>query len=130
MSMDLTFLSDSYTKQILHQLRSAQYEKQRKKTDFGSILSSKDDTAAVSAKAKEYTAHLKEKYGGVSVKSVGKDQSSMDDLGMGTAGTGNVVIAPNILEVIIFSAEPEIRVDGIACVWNFQIACFAGFAIV
>ena len=105
MSMDLTFLSDSYTKQILHQLRSAQYEKQRKKTDFGSILSSKDDTAAVSAKAKEYTAHLKEKYGGVSVKSVGKDQSSMDDLGMGTAGTGNVVIAPNILEQMANAPE-------------------------
>ncbi len=112
MSMDLTFLSDSYTKQILHQLRSAQYEKQRKKTDFGSILSSKDDTAAVSAKAKEYTAHLKEKYGGVSVKSVGKDQSSMDDLGMGTAGTGNVVIAPNILEQMANDPEKAAYYEG------------------
>ena len=113
MSMDLTFLSDSYTQQILHQLRSARYEKQQKKTDFGSILSSKDDAAkTVSPKAKEYTAYLKEKYGGVSVTNVGKDQKSMDHLGMGTAGTGNVVIAPNILEQMANDPEKAAYYEG------------------
>lgn len=45
-----------------------------------------------------YREYLESKYGGVMVKSVGKDQKSMDALGASTAGTGNVVIAPNILE--------------------------------
>lgn len=99
MSMDLTFLSDSYTKQILHQLRSATEKKAQQKTNFGSILSAKDTFAAASSQeAKAYAKQLQEKFGGVSVKSVGKDQKSMDNLGMGTAGMGNVVIAPNILE--------------------------------
>ena len=105
MSMDLTFLSQSYTKQILFQLKKAEYEKTQNETDFGSILSSKDTAAAGTPEVKEYTEYLKETYGGVSVKSVGKDQSSMDNLGMGTAGTGNVVIAPNILEQM--ASDPE-----------------------
>ena len=106
MSTDLTFLSDSYTRQILHQLRTATEQKAQKKKDFGSILSSKDPAASVSSpRAKEYAEYLKKKYGGVSVKSVGKDQRSMDNLGMGTAGMGNVVIAPNILEQM--AGDPE-----------------------
>lgn len=46
----------------------------------------------------EYTDYLKSRFGtGVMIKSVGKDQKSIDVLGAGTVGTGNVVIAPNIL---------------------------------
>lgn len=53
------------------------------------------DTSKVDA----YQEYLKQKYGaGVSIQNVGKDQSSMDRIGAGTAGTGNVVIASNILE--------------------------------
>ena len=109
MSMDLSFISDTYTQQILHQLKKATEQKAEKvqnKTDFGSVLSSKDASAKVSSKeAKEYASYLKEKYGDVSVKSVGRDQKSMDNLGMGTAGMGNVVIAPNILEQM--ANDPE-----------------------
>ena len=106
MSTDLTFLSNSYIQQILHQLRTATEQKAQKKKDFGSILSSKDTSSSVSSpKAKEYAGYLKQKYGDVSVKSVGKDQRSMDNLGMGTAGMGNVVIAPNILEQM--AGDPE-----------------------
>jgi len=105
MSMDLSFLSDSYTQQVLHQLRRAAEQKARKKTDFGSVLTSKDASAISSPQAKEYAACLKEKFGGVSIKSVEKDQRSMDNLGMGTAGMGNVVIAPNILEQM--AKDPE-----------------------
>lgn len=102
MSLDLTFLSDSYTKQILHQLKRVQAQKTDqalKRNDFGRILSAKGGIPQnISADAKEYAAHLREKYGAVSVQDVGTDQRSMDNLGMGTAGTGNVVIASNILE--------------------------------
>ena len=53
-----------------------------------------------------YTEYLKQKYGaGVSIQNVGKDQSSIDRIGAGTAGTGNVVIASNILEQM--ANDPE-----------------------
>ncbi len=47
MSMDMTFLSDSYTQQILHQLRSAEWKKASENSNsaFGSILSSKDSAS-------------------------------------------------------------------------------------
>ena len=58
------------------------------------------------SKADAYTEYLKQKYGaGVSVQNVGKDQSSIDRIGAGTAGTGNVVIASNILEQM--ANDPE-----------------------
>lgn len=102
MGVDLTFLSESYTKQILHQLKKAQMQKTGQtsgRNNFGGILSAKSGIPKnVSADAKEYAAYLKEKYGAVSVQDVGTDQRSMDNLGMGTYGTGNVVIASNILE--------------------------------
>lgn len=100
--MDLSFLSDSYTRQILHQLKRAQMQKTQtalKKRGSGDILSQKEEiTRNISSNARELLSRLKEKYGGVSVRNVGTDQKSMDELGLGTAGTGNVVIAPNILE--------------------------------
>ena len=58
------------------------------------------------SKADAYTEYLKQKYGaGVSIQNVGKDQRSMDNIGAGTAGTGNVVIASNILEQM--ANDPE-----------------------
>ncbi len=48
------------------------------------------------SKTDDYMEYLKQKYGAdVSVRNVGKDQNSMDRIGSGTAGTGNVVIASN-----------------------------------
>lgn len=61
---------------------------------------------AGASKVDAYTEYLKQKYGaGVSIRNVGKDQSSMDRIGAGTEGTGNVVIASNILEQM--AADPE-----------------------
>ncbi|MCM1127868.1 MAG: DUF6033 family protein [Lachnospiraceae bacterium] len=58
------------------------------------------------SKTDAYTEYLKQKYGaGVSIQNVGKDQRSMDNIGAGTAGTGNVVIASNILEQM--ANDPE-----------------------
>ena len=58
------------------------------------------------SKAEDYTEYLKQKYGaGISIQNVGKDQRSMDNIGAGTAGTGNVVIASNILEQM--ANDPE-----------------------
>lgn len=52
-----------------------------------------------------YKEYLESRYGGVMVKSVGKDQRSMDSLGASTSGTGNIVIAPNILEEMANDSE-------------------------
>lgn len=52
-----------------------------------------------------YQKYLEQKYGNVMFQDVGKDQTSMDRIGAGTAGTGNVVIAPNILEQM--EKDPE-----------------------
>ena len=57
------------------------------------------------SKVDAYTEALRSKYGNVMVMNVGSDQNSMDNLGMGTAGYSNVVIAPNILEQM--ANDPE-----------------------
>ena len=57
------------------------------------------------SKVDTYTEQLRSKFGNVMIMSVGKDQNSMDNLGMGTSGYSNVVIAPNILEQM--ANDPE-----------------------
>lgn len=67
------------------------------------------DTSTVDA----YQEYLKQKYGaGVSIQNVGKDQSSIDSIGAGTAGTGNVVIASNILEQMAKDPEKAAYYEG------------------
>ena len=66
----------------------------------------KTGETAETSKVGAYTEYLKQRYGaGVSIQNVGKDQSSIDNIGAGTAGTGNVVIASNILEQM--ANDPE-----------------------
>ena len=71
--------------------------------DFASRLQEAKDTNM--SKVDAYTEQLKSKYGNVMIMSVGKDQNSMDNLGMGTSGYSNVVIAPNILEQMANNPE-------------------------
>lgn len=67
------------------------------------------ETAGTS-KAEAYTEYLKQRYGaGVSIRNVGKDQRSMDNIG---AGTGNVVIASNILEQMANDPEKAAYYEG------------------
>lgn len=51
-----------------------------------------------------YTEHLRSKYGNVSIRSVGKDQASLERVGRGMSGS-DVIIAPNILEQM--ATDPE-----------------------
>ncbi|MDE7423110.1 MAG: hypothetical protein K2N51_05385 [Lachnospiraceae bacterium] len=65
------------------------------------------------SKVDAYTEYLKQRYGaGVSIQNVGKDQRSMDNIGAGTAGTGNVVIASNILEQMANDPEKAAYYEG------------------
>lgn len=58
------------------------------------VLTAESDESPIES----YRQSLMERFGNVRIQNVGNDQSSMDELGMGTIGSGNVVIAPNILE--------------------------------
>ena len=69
--------------------------------------------AANTSKADIYTEYLKQRYGtGVSIQNAGKDQSSIDRIGAGTAGTGNVIIAQNILEQMANDPEKAAYYEG------------------
>ncbi len=79
---------------------------QRASVNGSSFTSSLEEASGANvSKVDAYTEQLRAKYGNVMITNVGKDQNSMDNLGMGTAGTSNVVIAPNILEQM--ANEPE-----------------------
>ena len=66
-------------------------------TGFIELLQQAGDVRNISKK-EIYQEYLKRRYGNVMIQDVGKDQRSIDSIGAGTSGTGNVVIAPNILE--------------------------------
>ena len=73
----------------------------------------KTGDAADASKVDAYQEYLKQKYGaGVSIQNIGKDQSSIDRIGAGTAGTGNVVIASNILEQMANDPEKAAYYEG------------------
>lgn len=73
------------------------------RADFMESLQGAEEAKA--SKTDAYREYLKERFGNVMIRSVGKDQKSMDTLGFGTSGAGNVVIAPNILEKM--ANDPE-----------------------
>jgi len=62
-------------------------------TDVVEISSAPPETSSVDA----YMEHLKNKYGNVTIESIGKDQASLEKAGKRMSGN-DVVIAPNIFE--------------------------------
>lgn len=85
-----------------------QYQNRTQKTSVNgnSFTNSLQEASGANvSKVDAYTEQLRAKYGNVMIMNVGKDQNSMDNLGMGTAGTSNVVIAPNILEQMANESE-------------------------
>lgn len=112
MSLELSGLvNNNYQNNIYQQARATS---KRNGIDFSGVLATKKTentvnsqniTDAGTSNINAYTEYLKSKYGNVMVQDVGKDQKSMDNIGAGTAGTGNVVIAPNILEQM--ANDPE-----------------------
>lgn len=85
--------------QYANQIRN----KQVKSTGFASSL---QEVTASDDKVGSYKNYLSEKFGvPIMVTSVGKDQKSMDNFAAGTVGSGNVAIAPNILEQM--ANDPE-----------------------
>lgn len=96
--MSISSIGNSYMMECLFRSRTAQ------KTE-DTVFATTVREAAVSSTTENYLAQLEARFGPISVQSVGKDQGSMDRLGASTYGTGNVVIAPNILEQM--AADPE-----------------------
>lgn len=67
-------------------------------TDFAANLQAALTAESNESHIESYRQSLVERFGNVRIQNVGNDQSSMDELGMGTIGSGNIVIALNILE--------------------------------
>jgi len=80
-------------------------------TDFMEQLKKSGEMES-SSKVESYQKYLEQKYGKVSIQNVGKDQKSIDNIGAGTAGTGNVVIAPNIMEEMASNPEKAAYYEG------------------
>ena len=98
--MDISSLSGvasaySYANQIRNKSVSS--------SDFASSLNNETLSDNV---VEAYKNSLQSKFGcPITVASVGKDQNSMDRFAGGTAGSGNVAIAPNILEQMANNPE-------------------------
>jgi len=85
-----------------------QYANQIRSKQVSSYGFTKSLNEAITAdnKIEAYKDSLQEKYGvPIMVTNVGKDQNSMDRFAGGTSGSGNVAIAPNILEQM--ANDPE-----------------------
>lgn len=89
--MSLSSIENSYMMEYLFKARAAQ---KTADTAFATTVRK----IAVSSTTENYLAQLEARFGPIRVQSVGKDQDSMDRLGASSCGTGNVAIAPNILE--------------------------------
>ena len=77
-----------------------------KQVSSSGFANSLNEATAAENKVEAYKNSLQEKYGvPIMVTSVGKDQNSMDRFAGGTSGSGNVAIAPNILEQM--ANDPE-----------------------
>lgn len=63
------------------------------------------------SRADAYRKYLEQKYGNVSIQSIGKDQQSLDRVGKGMRGS-DVVIAPNILEQMANEPEKALYYEG------------------
>ena len=77
-----------------------QYQNRTQKTSVNgnSFTSSLQEASGANvSKVDAYTEQLRAKYGNVSIRSVGKDQASLEQVGRGMSGS-DVIIAPNILE--------------------------------
>ncbi|WP_288174712.1 DUF6033 family protein [Sporofaciens musculi] len=89
--------------------------KTQKKADGGisfiEQLQSISETTG-SSLVEAYQKYLERRYGNVMVQSVMNDQKSMDRIGGATFGTGNVVIAPNILEQMASNPEKAAYYEG------------------
>ena len=84
------------------QLNAGMVQRRTGIADFAGAL----HAASGETKVDAYKNALEAKFGvPMIVASVGGDQSSMDGIGAATSGTGNVVIAPNILEQM--ANDPE-----------------------
>lgn len=75
------------------------------KTSFAEQLNSMAESNGAT-RVEKYVEYLNAKFGtNIMVQEIGNDQKSVDNLGLGTVGYNNVVIAPNILEQM--ANDPE-----------------------
>ena len=98
--MDISSLSGvASAYQYANQIKNKQVDS----SGFASMMS---EPTSGDDKIEAYKNRLQSKFGcPIIVANIGKDQNSMDRFAAGTAGSGNVAIAPNILEQM--AKDPE-----------------------
>lgn len=109
MSVGILGIQDMLAGMYLHARRTQKSEVSP--TDFMELLQQAGDVRNISKK-EIYQEYLKRRYGNVMIQDVGKDQRSIDSIGAGTSGTGNVVIAPNILEQMVNDPQKAAYYEG------------------
>lgn len=109
MSVGILGIQDMLAGMYLHAGRTQKSEVSP--TDFTELLQQAGDVRNISKK-EIYQEYLKRRYGNVMIQDVGKDQRSIDSIGAGTSGTGNVVIAPNILEQMVNDPQKAAYYEG------------------
>ena len=114
MSLSTSMMTDPFMMYAMQKQKITDYTDQQYKNsmDFGQVLSGvhAENTAVLKktgvsagsgtdqiSKTEAYTQYLKSKYGNLTIKSVGKDQKTLDGLGKSMSGS-DVIIAPNIVE--------------------------------
>lgn len=110
MSLGLSNVAGLYYQNYVNQ--QSKVQDKNSNVNFGTVFSARQAENTGTSNIDAYTEYLKSKYGNVAVQSVGKDQKSLDNVGSGTAGTGNVVIAPNILEEMANDPEKATYYEG------------------
>lgn len=102
MSLNMSALNPFFS----HALKQANISNARSQvTGYGRAMPRNfSDAFSDVVKVEEYTEYLKSKYGNLTIKSVGKDRKTLDQLGKSMSGN-DVIIAPNILEEM--AADPE-----------------------
>ena len=121
MSLSTSMMTDPFMMYAMQKQKITDYTGQQYKNsmDFGQVLSGvhAENTAVLKktgvsagsgtdqiSKTEAYTQYLKSKYGNLTIKSVGKDQKTLDGLGKSMGGS-DVIIAPNIVEQM--ANDPE-----------------------
>lgn len=114
MSLGLSGLANTCYQDYIYQ--QTKVTTQNSNVDFNGFISAKrtentdslqSTTETSASNVETYTEYLRSKYGKVTIKSVGKDQASLDRMGK-CMGGNDVVIAPNILEEMANNPEKAI----------------------
>ena len=100
--MNMNFSNVASVMQMAYQYQNRTQKTPVNENSFTNSL--QEASGANVSEVDAYTEQLRAKYGNVSIRSVGKDQASLEQVGRRMSGS-DVIIAPNILEQMATDSE-------------------------